>query len=111
MRKFFVLAGLIAALAIPVVASAAVLSNGSGQTCGGALGTWHFVNNQTGGAAAGILTATFSSGIVVTGPSQVNANTQHFIVEATGTLITASTNLPGRLVLSDFTCDDHHVKK
>jgi hypothetical protein len=34
---------------------------------------------------------------------------QHFFVRASGTLLTASTNLPGQLNLSDFTCDT--VKK
>jgi hypothetical protein len=113
MRKFFMAVGLIAALAIPVAATAAELSNGSGQTCsGGAVGTWHFVNNQTGGAAAGTLTATFSTptGTFTVGPTAVNSKTQHFYVFATGTLATATTNLPGRLLLSDFTCD-HTPKK
>jgi hypothetical protein len=100
------LAGLLVAPAIP-----AVLSNAEGQTCpAGTVGTWHFVNTQTGGAAAGTLTAEFSGGQFWTvGPSKVNPNNQHFIVESTGTLITAETNLPGRLVLSDFSCED--VKK
>ena len=100
------LAGLLVAPAIP-----AVLSNAEGQTCpAGTVGVWHFVNNQTGGAAAGVLTAEFSGGQIWTvGPSKVNPNNQHFIVESTGTLITAETNLPGRLVLSDFSCED--VKK
>lgn len=98
-------------LAVVTLASgslmAASISNLSGQSCGDAVGTWHFVNNQTGGAAAGTLTATFSSGeTCTTGPSAVLNNTQHFICEASGTLTGASTNLPGRLVLSDFTCDD-----
>jgi hypothetical protein len=108
MRKFIGLAVLIVALAIPAAAVAATLGNGNGQTCDGA-GTWHFVNNQTGGASAGMLTASFSGGVTVTiGAGAVNQNTQHFFVSTTGgaTLLTASTNLPGRLVLSDFSCDD-----
>ena len=87
-------------------AYAAVLSNGSGQSCGDFEGTWHFVNVQTGGAAAGTLTADFTSGTFVVGPSAVNANNQHFHVIASGTLLGASTDLPGRLVLSDFSCED-----
>jgi hypothetical protein len=84
---------------------AATISNLSGQSCGTFSGTWHFVNNQTGGAAAGELTATFSDGTVcTTGPSAVNQNAQHFLCTASGTLLSASTNLPGRLVLSDFSC-------
>lgn len=108
MRKFIGLAVLIVALAVPAAAVAATLSNGDGQTCAGA-GTWHFVNNQTGGASAGTLTANFSGGLTVTtGPASVNKNTQHFFVSTTGgaTLVGASTDLPGRLVLSDFSCDD-----
>ena len=87
-------------------ALAAVLSNLSGQSCGEFEGTWHFVNNQTGGAAAGSLTAYFDSapGGITVGPSSVLANTQHFYVIASGALLGAQTDLPGRLVLSDFTC-------
>ena len=108
MRKFIGLAVLIVTLAVPTVAVAATLSNGNGQSCDGA-GTWHFVNNQTGGAAAGMITANFSGGVTVTkGAGAVNQNTQHFFVSTTGgaTLLSASTTLPGRLVLSDFACDD-----
>jgi hypothetical protein len=87
-------------------AQAATIENLSGQSCGGDIGTWHFVNNQTGGAAAGSLTATWSSGDTCTvGPSSVNRNTQHFNCIASGALTSATTNLPGRLVLSDFSCE------
>ena len=110
MRKLIGLAVLIVALGIPTAAYAASLSNAKGSTCDG-VGVWHFVNNQTGGAAAGSLTATFSvdgvTTLITTGPSKVLSNTQHFIVETDGdaTLNDAETNLPGRLVLSDFSCD------
>ena len=107
MRRFFAVAGLVAVFTVPMVATAANLSNGSSQTCpAGQIGTWHFVNNQTGGAAAGTLTAIFSSGTVVTVASAVLQKTQHFNVSAAGTLIDASTNLPGKLVLSDFSCEE-----
>jgi hypothetical protein len=86
---------------------AASIENLSGQSCGDDTGFWHFVNNQTGGAGAGEITATWSSGdTCTTGPSKVNANTQHFDCVASGTLLSASTNLPGRLVLSDFSCEE-----
>ena len=85
---------------------AATITNLSGQSCGGFSGTWHFVNNQTGGAPAGTLTASWSSGDSCTvGPSKVTASTQHFYCTASGTLLSASTNLPGRLQLSDFSCE------
>lgn len=91
-------------------AIAAELSNLSGQTCGDGVGVWHFVNNQTGGAAAGTLTASFSDGTnAMVQASKVLGSTQHFYVSAGGDLLSASTNLPGKLVLSDFTCED--VKK
>lgn len=113
MRKYLAVACLttLATVAIATPVVAADLSNGSGQSCPeGSVGTYHFVNNQTGGAAAGTLTATFSDGTVwVVGASQVNRNTQHFIVESEGALVSASTDLAGRLVLSDFSCGD--VKK
>lgn len=105
MRKWTMAFAVVAALVVAGGAlSAAVLSNGSGQTCDGTA-LWHFVNNQTGGAAAGTLDACFSSGCV-TGvqPSAVNQNAQHFNVTAAGTLISAESTLPGKLVLSNFTC-------
>ena len=87
-------------------ALAADIANLSGQSCGGLSGTWHFVNNQTGGAGPGTLTATWSSGDTCTvGPTAVNAKVQHFYCTASGELTGASTNLPGKLVLSDFTCE------
>lgn len=92
-------------LGITGVALAATISNINGQSCGGDTGMWHFVNNQTGGAAAGVLNATWSSGDSCTvSASKVLGNTQHFNCIASGALLSASTNLPGRLVLSDFSC-------
>lgn len=101
--------GVVLGVALAVSASpvlAATIDNLSGQSCGSDSGTWHFVNNQTGGAAAGQLTASWDQGAVTctTGPSAVNKTTQHFLCTASGTLTSASTNLPGKLVLSDFTC-------
>lgn len=88
-------------------AMAADIGNLSGQSCGDFEGTWHFVNNQTGGAGPGILTATFSSGdSCIVGPSKVKNSNQHFYCFASGELQSASTTLPGRLVLSDYACDD-----
>ena len=89
------------------VASAADISNLNGQSCGDFTGTWHFVNNQTGGASAGTLTASWSSGdFCQVVAASVNNKTQHFFCTAAGALVSASTNLPGKLVLSDFTCED-----
>jgi len=90
-----------------VSVSAAPLSNLSGQSCGALVGTWHFVNNQLpSGTAPGTLIATFSSGEVASdiGESKGGGSTQHFYVTASGTLTGASTDLPGKLVLSDFSC-------
>lgn len=110
-KKYWVLGATTALVMISAPAVAADLSNAEGQSCGDSIGVWHFVNNQTGGAtAAGTLTATFSDGGVwVVSASKINRNVQHFYVESAGTLQSASTNLPGRLVLSDFECTD--VKK
>ena len=105
-RQWLLLIVGLALVAGIVPAQAATISNLSGQSCGDFSGNWHFVNNQTGGAPAGTLTATWSSGDTCTvGPSKVLGNTQHFDCIASGTLLTASTNLPGRLVLSDFVCE------
>lgn len=107
MGKRFGFAALAAALGLAIgAAQAASIDNLSGQTCGDFTGTWHFVNNQTGGAPAGTLTATWSSGNTCTvAASRVNASNQHFYCTASGTLVSASTNLPGRLVLSDYSCE------
>lgn len=92
-------------LGVAGAAVAASIGNLSGQSCGGQTGTWHFVNNQTGGAAAGQLTATWSSGDMCTvTASKVLTSSQHFYCTASGTLQSAGTNLPGKLVLSDFSC-------
>jgi hypothetical protein len=111
MKKWLKVSALAAAIgAVSVAAWAATLSNASGQSCGGASGVWHFVNNQTGGVQTpGTLTATWSSGdTCTTNAYQVNANMQHFNCVGTysGTLIAGATNLPGRLVLSHFTCGE-----
>jgi hypothetical protein len=104
-KRNWILAAAIAVALSGGVALAADLSNGSGQSCDG-VGAWHFVNNQTGGAAAGVLTATIGGVTYTVGASAVNNNTQHFNITASGTLQSASTNLPGRLVLSDLSCDE-----
>lgn len=105
MKKLSGLLVFAATVCLSGAAFAATLSNGSGQSCNGE-GTFHFVNNQTGGAAAGVLTALFSTGTCTVSPSKVNASTQHFYCSTSGnsTLLGASTNLPGRLLLSDYTC-------
>lgn len=105
-KKVMVAVTTAALVGISSPAIAAELSNGNGQSCGTAVGVYHFVNNQTGGAAPGLLTATFSDGTVWTvAPSKVLRSVQHFYVESRGTLVSASTgSLPGRLVLSDYTC-------
>ena len=97
-------------LAVVALAGASLLAanidNLNGQGCGDSTGNYHFVNNQTGGAAGGTLTATFSSGQTCTvEASKVLGNTQHFDCNGfLGDLTGASTDLPGKLVLSDFSC-------
>lgn len=110
-KKVLVAIATTALVGISTPALAAELSNGSGQSCGDGVGVWHFVNNQTGGAPSGTLTATFSDGTSWTVEASKNTgSTQHFYVESKGTLLTASTgSLRGKLVLSDFSCE--HVKK
>lgn len=92
---------------------AATISNINGQSCGDFSGTWHFVNNQVpAGSGVGTLTATWSSGDSCTvSASKVNGSTQHFNCTASGTLVSASTNLGGRLVLSDFSCETKEPPK
>jgi hypothetical protein len=89
------------------------ISNINGQSCGDFSGTWHFVNNQVpAGSGVGTLTATWSTGETCTVlASKVNGSTQHFYCTASGTLASASTNLGGRLVLSDFSCETKEPPK
>jgi hypothetical protein len=112
MTRLLVVAGLLGALAIPVAAPGAVLEKGAGATCPSGVGTWNFVNNQTGGAAAGSLTAFFDTeefGVIQfgpVGPNVVNKNVQKFTLFTNNraTLVSASTNLPGKLVLESVGC-------
>jgi hypothetical protein len=116
MRKFFAFGALVLALAIPAVAYAATLDTSKfggliGQ-CGGGTATYHFVNNQLGGGVGnGTLSFSFAGGLTgTTGPSMNNGPTQHFLVTSNGTLTSASTNLGGKLVLSDVSCKKKHHK-
>jgi hypothetical protein len=116
MRKLMAVGALVLALAIPAVAFAATLDTSKfggliGQ-CGGGTATYHFVNNQLGsGMPDGTLTFSFTGGLSSsTGPSMNNGPTQHFLVTSGGTLSSASTNLPGKLVLSDVSCKKKHHK-
>jgi hypothetical protein len=102
-KKFLMSMALAAGISGSVIA--ADLGNLSGQSCGDLTGTWHFINNQTGNAAKGKLSASFSGGVCVVDASTVLKSTQHFYCTAPGTLTGASTDLPGKLVLSDFSCE------
>jgi len=106
---------LMAAVALTVAApmgsalAASLNPSQIGSACpAGTTGTWHFVNNQTNGAAAGLLTAVFADAAdaCVVGPvTPIHRNNQHFYCTGVGgPLSRASTNLPGNLVLSDLTC-------
>jgi hypothetical protein len=111
MRKFIAGVAFVAALAIPASVTAASLHAphlGSGCPTG-FVGTFHFVNNQTGGVQTpGTLTATIGGVTYVVTAYQVNQNVQHFLIEdAAGAISAASTGaLPGNLVLSDLTCTE-----
>ena len=106
MKKRYWIAPGAVAIAFAGVAVAATISNINGQSCGTDTGTWHFINNQTGGAAAGTLNATWSSGdsCTVTASKVLRQHPTLQLHVASGALTSASTNLPGRLVLSDFSC-------
>ena len=69
LKPFLVAASSVAIVGVGTPAVAAELSNANGQTCEH-VGVWHFVNNQTGGAAPGSLSATFSDEPVGGGPQQ-----------------------------------------
>jgi hypothetical protein len=106
MRKLFWAPLALAAIGTASAAYAAELANLSGQSCGELAGTWHFVNNQVpAGSGTGTLTATFTGGSCTVASTKVLTSVQHFFCSAPGTLLSASTDLGGRLVLSDFSCE------
>jgi hypothetical protein len=108
MRRLFVLLGLLAVLAIPATALAVVELQSShvGTTCEHG-GTFHFVANGVDGGV-GTLTATFSGGgsVVNLAPDHKNQGTNHWTIDAIGTLQSASATVGKKLVLSDSTCDE-----
>jgi hypothetical protein len=89
-------------------AVAADIGNLSGQSCGDLTGTWHFVNNQVPrGSGDGTLMASWDSGDMCSiGPYATSNKVRHFECMASGMLESASTDLGGKLVLSDFSCED-----
>jgi hypothetical protein len=105
----FVMAGAVAVLFVGVNldAKAVGISNLGGQSCGEFSGTWHFVNNQVPqGSGTGTLTATWDSeDSCKVLASKVNGSTQHFYCTASGALTSVSTNLSGRLLLSELSCE------
>ena len=106
MKKRFWAPLALAAAGVAGAAYSAELANLHGQSCGDLQGTWHFVNNQVpSGSGTGHLEATFSGGTCSVDSTKVLNSVQHFWCSAPGTLLSASTNLGGRLVLSEFTCE------
>ena len=110
-RKFIMLLGLVFAVsASPVMA--ADLANFENQSCGDATGDWHFVlNNIPGGYGLGTLTAAFTEEPftckdVGNYPGKTkDKSMQHFYCKGfPGALQSASTDIPGNLRLSDWTC-------
>jgi hypothetical protein len=79
-----------------------------GSSCPtGFVGSYHFVNNQIPeGTPAGTIWATWDSGNACTVTSyKILNHVQHFrCTGMAGALTSAYMDLPGRLVLSDFTC-------
>jgi hypothetical protein len=119
MRRLLVVAVLLGALAIPLAALGATLQKGAGASCpDGMVGTWEFVNNQTEGAPAGKLHAIFYlaeyGADIHFGPvrpdeatfGRVNRNTQKWTLFTNNSarFVSASTDLPGKLVLQSFSC-------
>ena len=79
-----------------------------GSSCPpGFVGNYHFINNQIpSGSFTGTLTASWNSGDTCDVLAyKVLEHTQHFrCTDMLGVLTSASTDLPGKLVLSDFSC-------
>ncbi|MPZ53610.1 MAG: hypothetical protein GEU79_12915 [Acidimicrobiia bacterium] len=112
-RHMTLLLTVVLAMALVVPVGAAELHESHvGTSCGdGQVGTWHFVNNQTEEDYTGTLTAVFDGSTVINvSASKIAGKTQHFFVEGVGEVLdSASTDLSGKLVLSDFSCS--HTKK
>ena len=111
MRKVFALFAILA-LAVPTTALAVDLHQPHvGTTCADG-GVFHFVANGVDGKV-GTLTATFSDGGSVTDlPAQKsNKGTNHWTIEAIGTLQSASATEGAKLVLSDYTCSEKDDEK
>ena len=117
MRKYLALLVALCGLLIPVAALAADWDGSvknmdlvaEGAACeDGDDGAWyHFVNNQTGGATTkGTLSATFSDSSENDSVEAlaVNQNVQHFYIFGESTILTATTDLQGKLVLSHIVC-------
>lgn len=109
MRKIILVLAAVAALAIPTVAVAVDLHEPHIGTACEFGGTFHFVANGVNGAT-GSLTATWDQGggslaSYVSGTAhKVNKGTNHWWVDAYGTLVSASATVGDKLVLSDYTC-------
>ena len=75
-------------------------------------GTFHFVANGVNGQV-GALTVDFSGVGDVTGliSTKYNQGTNHWTIDASGTIISASATVGDKLVLSDYTCDEKKDKK
>lgn len=108
MKKRFWAVPLAAVAAIGVGYAADLHTPHLGSSCpAGFVGNYHFVNNQIpAGSFTGTLTASWNSGDTCQVLAyKVLNHTQHFrCTDALGVLTSASTDLPGKLVLSDFTC-------
>jgi len=103
--------GPLAAMAVATVGSVSAADLHTphlGSSCpAGFVGNYHFVNNQIPeGSPVGTLWASWNSGNTCQVDSyKVLLHTQHFrCTEMQGVLTSAYTNLPGKLVLSDYTC-------
>lgn len=108
MRKLLMIVGAVAALAIPATAIGVVNLHaphvGAGCSEGG---TFHFVANKVDGKV-GALTVDFSGTGDVTGlvSTKYNQGTNHWTIDASGTIVSASATEGTKLVLSDFECDE-----
>jgi hypothetical protein len=111
MRKAIAVVALVASFAVvgvSVALAANLQSSFVGTSCpGGGTGAWHFVNTQTGGGSSS-LTTTWSTSLspVVTAPSVVNRNVTQYNVTHDGTLLSATTSLGGKIVVSDLDCGE-----
>jgi hypothetical protein len=111
-RKFLMLAGVVAGLAIPAAALGVDINPGQINTGCVGDGVYHFVAPGGGATTKLILDMTGDGDVQAPGvlPDYFNRGTAHWWIDGSGSIVSASASPANRLVLSDAECDDKGEK-